>query len=300
MALEKSIIKPKRPIIFGEVLYDCFPDGRQILGGAPFNVAWNLQAFGVNPFFISRVGDDKLGKKIQHAMKDWGMNVSGLQIDNELPTGTVEVTIDNNEPSYDIVNHRAWDNITYDASQNQGEQCILYYGSLASRNRTSANTLQKIKQNAACQRFVDVNLRSPWWDKETVLRMIKDCETVKINHEELKLISPINLTFDTQIEHLMDEYNIQSLIVTCGADGAIATSKSGEKIEVKPEKTINFVDTVGAGDAFSSALLLGIIKQWPLKTTLEHAQYFASCIVGVRGATVEDKAFYSSIISDWN
>ncbi|MBA1332725.1 carbohydrate kinase, partial [Candidatus Endoriftia persephone str. Guaymas] len=49
------------PIIFGEVLFDCFEDGSRVLGGAPFNVAWHLQALGAAPLFISRVGDDSLG-----------------------------------------------------------------------------------------------------------------------------------------------------------------------------------------------------------------------------------------------
>ena len=37
--------------VFGEVLFDVFPDGKQVLGGAPFNVAWHLQAFGIAPYF---------------------------------------------------------------------------------------------------------------------------------------------------------------------------------------------------------------------------------------------------------
>lgn len=70
-------------IIFGEVLFDCFPDGNVILGGAPFNVAWNLQAFGLSPLFISRIGDDSYGITIKEAMQNWGMDLRGLQLDLE-------------------------------------------------------------------------------------------------------------------------------------------------------------------------------------------------------------------------
>jgi sugar/nucleoside kinase (ribokinase family) len=59
-----------RPCIFGEVLFDHFPDGKRVLGGAPFNVAWHLQAFGEAPRFISRVGDDAEGDEIRTAMRD--------------------------------------------------------------------------------------------------------------------------------------------------------------------------------------------------------------------------------------
>jgi fructokinase len=45
-----------RPLVVGEVLFDVMPDGNRILGGAPFNVAWHLQAFGLKPLLITRVG----------------------------------------------------------------------------------------------------------------------------------------------------------------------------------------------------------------------------------------------------
>ena len=62
----------QRPLVFGEVLYDRFPDGSTVLGGAPFNVAWHLQGFGLAPTFISRVGDDELGERIIATMTAWG------------------------------------------------------------------------------------------------------------------------------------------------------------------------------------------------------------------------------------
>ena len=99
-------------LIFGEVLFDCFPNGKQILGGAPFNVAWHLQAFGVAPLLISRVGNDGLGTQIKTAMQAWGMDCSGLQVDPDRPTGTVTVQFNGEEPLYDIVNPCASSTIT--------------------------------------------------------------------------------------------------------------------------------------------------------------------------------------------
>ena len=43
-------INHTRPVVFGEVLFDCFPDGSRVLGGAPFNVAWHCQAFWLATF----------------------------------------------------------------------------------------------------------------------------------------------------------------------------------------------------------------------------------------------------------
>ena len=93
----------RRLCIFGEVLYDHFPDGQRVLGGAPFNVAWHLQAFGEAPLLLSRVGADPEGESVRRAMRDWGMDDAGLGTDPERPTGRVSVVFEGGEPRYDIV-----------------------------------------------------------------------------------------------------------------------------------------------------------------------------------------------------
>jgi len=288
-----------RPIVFGEVLYDCFPDGKQVLGGAPFNVAWHLQAFGLNPYLISRVGNDELGSSIKNAMLDWGMDVNGLQIDKTNPTGTVKISFKNNEPSYEIVNHRAWDYIEY-KDISHIENGFLYHGTLATRNQTSRSTLDKIKKNSSFPIFIDVNLRLPWWDKSRVWEDMKNTEIVKINDVEIATMIEQEQVLDQQIESLLINSKIQTLVVTCGAKGAIAALRNGDRISVKPEHTDKLIDTVGAGDAFTSVFLLGTIKKWSLQHTMQRAQQFASHIVGIQGATVSDNSFYKSFISNWN
>lgn len=290
-----------RPVIFGEVLYDCFPDGRQVLGGAPFNVAWHLQAFGLNPYFISRVGDDAPGRKIKAAMLDWGMDVSGLQLDAVHATGMVAVSIESDEPSYEIVNHRAWDYIDYEINRSGFGGGILYHGSLALRNQTSKTTLAKIKNDLSWPVFIDVNLRSPWWQKDSVLESIADAQIIKLNEHELALLVPEQETLEHRARFLLDHTAIETMIVTRGVEGAVALLDSGECLRVKPAGTVkNLVDTVGAGDAFSSVLLLGLIRQWPWQLSIERAQQFAARIIEVQGATLDDKNFYQSIIASWN
>jgi fructokinase len=90
---------------------DQFPDGQQVLGGAPFNVVWHLQAFGQYPCFISRVGNDAMGDSIRQAMADWGMSVENLQTDPDYPTGTVKVTLNKNEPCYEILADQTYDQL---------------------------------------------------------------------------------------------------------------------------------------------------------------------------------------------
>lgn len=154
--------KPSVPVIYGEVLYDCFPDGNRVLGGAPFNVAWHCQAFGLAPLFISRVGRDPMGEQVRDAMQDWGMNVEGLQIDEIHPTGDVAVSFDNGEPAYDFVENSAWDFIDSKQLPELNEDTMVYHGSLALRNDVSADTLRHIKKITQAKVLLDVNLRAPF------------------------------------------------------------------------------------------------------------------------------------------
>ena len=82
------------------------------------------------------------------------------------------------------------------------------------------------------------------------------------------------------------------IVHTCGAEGAQLKSKNGCQYQIKPEPGINVIDTVGAGDAFSSIILLGLLKQWPVTLMLQRAQDFASAIVDIRGAISLDARFY--------
>jgi len=278
--------------IFGEVLFDHFPDGKSVLGGAPFNVAWHLQALGQSPSFISRVGDDAEGKTITKAMTTWGMSTHALQVDSQLSTGQVSVSFNDGEPSYDIVNPCAYDAIVV---ENTLPNCqIFYHGSLALREATSRQSIQQILANKPELVFVDVNLRPPWWKKEHVLEMVSNADWVKLNDDELNLLHP-----STNATSFLNDHHLKGLILTHGAEGAEVITANGEQILVQPEKTISVVDTVGAGDAFAAVIILGLANGWSLKTTAQRAQVFASELVGQQGATVSDPDFYQSFIKDW-
>src|SRR5574343_1279323 len=112
------------PLIFGEVLFDHFPDGSRVLGGAPFNVAWHLQAFGLAPCFISRVGHDAEGQEIADLMAGWGMRRDWLQSDAHHATGSVQVSIDDGEPAYEIVKDSAYEFIDLDLITRRNAQGI--------------------------------------------------------------------------------------------------------------------------------------------------------------------------------
>ncbi|MFZ4666041.1 MAG: carbohydrate kinase family protein [Prochlorotrichaceae cyanobacterium] len=320
-----------KPIIhvFGEVLFDCFPDGKRVLGGAPFNVAWNLQGFGLKPQFMSRIGDDLEGKEVLNLMTNWGMNCDALQTDVTYPTGLVQVKISDREPHYDIVTNSAYDFIdehllpTIKAKiKTDG---ILYHGSLGIRNPISLQALQAFKANHQGKIFVDVNLRDPWWQRETLFPLLNDANWVKVNEHELAIllqhladafrtgsfptsggetpflsstvmksfVYPETLDLESDIKKFCQQFDLDIVIVTLGEQGAIVWDKQ-QFTRVKPTANIQVVDTVGAGDAFVSVFLLGLSKQWTIGNILEKAQAFAGEIVMRRGATTTDRDFYQS------
>lgn len=284
-------------IIFGEVLFDCFPDGNIVLGGAPFNVAWHLQAFGVSPLFISRIGNDSYGKIIKKAMADWGMNLSGLQDDSTNPTGIVEVKFIDNEPHYDIVENSAYDFIDFSMLPPLPKNSILYHGSLALRNSISAKTLGKIKTDISPSIFLDVNLRFPWWNLNVIKSLLQQTSFLKLNEEELSLLITEEKDIDKAINYLFSNYPLNNIILTKGKAGAISFIRDGISKQISSSQNTTVIDTVGAGDAFCSVLILGILKNWDISTTLKKAQQFASAIVGIQGATTNNKLFYSSFLS---
>ena len=110
---------------------------------------------------------------------------------------------------------------------------------------------------------------------------------------------PEGQSLDDRTARLMDMLQLETLVVTRGELGAIAISADGSRIEQVPSLTLDVVDTVGAGDAFSSVLLLGIAKGWPWQLSMERAQEFANAIVGIRGATSPDRNFYEAFSSLW-
>jgi len=283
--------------IFGEVLFDVFPDGNQVLGGAPFNVAWHLQAFGQAPFFISRVGNDPQGIRIRKSMLDWGMDTQALQIDDNLATGRVNIELEEGEPKYDIVNPSAYDNIEQVALADDCQ--FLYHGSLALRSSQSASALQATLQNHPALVFIDVNLRTPWWDKQSVRQLVNHVDWIKLNSEELNLLYPSDKATKQRLTDLINECNLQGVLLTHGDKGAELLTASNEHYSVAPTQNTKIVDTVGAGDAFSSVVIMGLKNNWQLSDTIQRAQDFASAIVEKRGAIVNDQGFYIDFLKHW-
>ncbi|MCI5126521.1 MAG: carbohydrate kinase [Candidatus Electrothrix sp. AR5] len=285
--------------IFGEVLFDTFPDGTAVLGGAPFNVAWNLTAFQAGPKIITAVGNDAPGQVIQERMHGWQMNCEHLAVVPEYPTGKVTIHLINGEPSYTIEENQAYDNIPLDCLPERTEG-FLYFGSLALRTAHNRTVLAELRKRHQGKIFIDINLRPPFWDKDSLLALVQDAHWLKMNEAELALIAEgKGADMESQAQQLKADYDLDGIVVTCGSRGAFALGPDNKPMQVKPKQAEEVEDTVGAGDAFTSVLLLGLVRSWPLQDILKHAQQFASSVVGIQGAVSTDSNFYQQYLQSW-
>ncbi|HSN82981.1 MAG TPA: PfkB family carbohydrate kinase [Polyangiales bacterium] len=296
----------KRPVIFGEVLFDHFPDGSRVLGGAPFNVAWHLRGFGSNPLVISAVGEDAEGREVLERMTSWDLTTDGIQSDAEHATGSVTASVVDGENRYEIAPAQAWDFIqSAPALEAVSEEPagLLYHGTLALRSEESWNALRALRDELDAPSFIDFNLRDPWWTKDKIDWCLSTGNWVKLNEGELaeltsKSISSFEQCRDVAIG-LARERDMQGLIVTRGQSGALSVV-GGEHVYDAPAPPIkSFVDTVGAGDAFAAVMCLGLLQGWQHQTALERAAAFAADLCGIRGATTTDFTLYERHLGDW-
>lgn len=294
-----------RPAIFGEVLFDHFPDGQRILGGAPFNVAWHLQGFGLKPLLISRIGRDAPGAELLERMERWGMDLRGLQQDGEHPTGQVEVRMREGGHDFHILPDQAYDFIQSEPALQllEGNGLgMLYMGSLVCRGAVSRASLDSLLRRLRLPIFVDINLRPPWWNLARVEGSLARARWAKLNDEELRELvgrgAADHEERQAQAELLRTRYDLELVILTLGARGADFIS-AGSRLHGDPVPVQQLVDTVGAGDAFSAVTLLGLTHGWPREVTLARSLAFASRICAQRGATAEDRELYATLCRDW-
>lgn len=294
-------------ILFGEVLADIFPE-RRVLGGAPFNVARHLRAFGLHPLLITRVGQDQLRDELLAAMTRFDMETLGVQSDPAYPTGQVTVRMDQQGHHFDIQAEQAYDFIDAEAAcaaALSSSPRLVYFGTLAQRSATSRNALNALLQQLNVPKYLDINLREPWFDDATVERSLCYADTVKLNEDELMAISTqFDLPGATPLDRgrsLQQRFDLRSLQVTCGADGAWQLNADGTALHVEGTAAAeNIIDTVGAGDGFAAVCITGQLLGWPPDLIVSRANTFAASICTLRGAIPPDEGFYSPFAKEWH
>jgi fructokinase len=291
-------------VAFGEILVDQFYD-REVTGGAPFNVACHLHAFGACPLLISRVGTDPTGDRLWDAVAARGMSTAGLQRDADHPTGRVRVVETDDGHRFDILGDQAYDYIETDSAYSVASALqpgVIYFGTLAQRG-ASRHALHRLLATTQATPILDVNLRDPWVDAEVLHASLQHARIVKLNEEELARIAALlaldGADSETQATALHAAFDLDYVVMTRGAGGAVMVGPSGAIDAVRGRPLAGLVDTVGAGDAFAAVFILGELHHWPAALRLSRADAFGRAICRIRGAVPATLDFYRPFRRDW-
>ena len=320
--------RPPSIVVVGEALVDVFAD-REVVGGAPFNVARNLAGLGAHVTMVTRVGDDAAGRRVADEYEHFGIDPHGLQHDATRATGLVLVALSPDGPRYRIAEDAAWDALdvtaALDAIRRVSPQAVCF-GTLAQRTATGREAVVRIVGETGAPRLLDLNLRV---DDDggpaaaDALRVVHGslgfADIVKVNADELAallawFVTPLDgaavverrprepaarATEQAAVRRLVERFALQGLIVTRGAAGCAAYDGLGTCLAEAESTAVDVIDTVGAGDAFVAVMLLGRTRGWPMRLGLERATAFAGAVCTLRGAVADDDAFYQAWRARW-
>jgi fructokinase len=278
----------RRVVGIGELLWDVLPSGKQ-LGGAPANFAYITNLLGDAGIVASRIGDDRLGEEALQRLRRLGVSAEFVQKDEARSTGIVRVELDNGQPRFQILQPVAWDSLewTQTWAQLASEADAVCYGSLAQRSEPSRATIRRFLQETRPEavRIFDVNLRQNFYSKEVIEESLKLATIVKLNHEELPVVANL-LALEARgpresARRLLASFNLNLVCVTRGSAGSVLVS-ANEYCEHAGFK-VKIADAIGAGDAFTAALVHGYLSGLPLSEMNESANRVGAWVAGQRG-----------------
>jgi fructokinase len=296
-----------RILVLGEALIDVFAD-REVIGGAPFNVARNLAALGAHPLFVSRVGAGAAGELILGQMRELGMPIHGVQRDREHGTGRVRVSLEGGQPHYIIEPDAAWDWLEAElaaACVRAARPALAYFGTLAQRSPTSRAATRECLSASPALRLLDINLRGAEGERAIAAESLELADVLKLNEAELRRLAgwfePMRQDNEAATaQALMTAFGLQRIVLTRGDQGWCCFEAGSRRVLEGPSPPVTVVDAVGAGDAFSAVLLLGEMRGWRLETTLLRAAEFAARVCTLHGAFDAGSGIYAEAQARWS
>ncbi len=285
--------QPVSIFALGEVLWDVFDDGPRF-GGAPANFACACAELGVgiaHVSLVSAVGNDPLGDDARTLLNSHLVDTRHLA-ESPFPTGQVFVKLDNEgRATYRFLENTAWDHIptTSDLLKSIQQADVVCFGTLGQRSAISAESIRTLVQAAPpnALRVLDLNLRPPFWNDETIFASIALANVLKLNDEELPILAErvgITGSEDQIMQALIEKYDFKVVALTRGAKGSLILTSAKECSELG-SKPVQIVDTVGAGDAFTAGLVLGLVSGAPLEKIHEFASEVAAFVCTQSGGT---------------
>ena len=263
-------------LVIGEALIDLIENRYQpgsfnaVVGGANANVALALARRGTKHQFLGRISRDSFGQSIRERLSSNGVHLD-YSIEASEPTTLAVVKMNSaGIPSYAFyVNETAdwgWtpDELPTNADFENMHATAIQFGCLTMAMQPSSAVIEAWAREHFDQRSVtishDINMRPALgFEQETervrVERLNSISHIIKASDEDIYWL--YNLAEGTSVDGIVADWIGETdrlVLVTRGADGTSIYRRGGVRIDV-PTRSINVVDTVGAGDTFCANLL---------------------------------------------
>ena len=270
-------------------------------GGAPCNVLAMLTKLGHKTAFIGKVGNDFFGKQLEDAIKEIGINVTGLRKDDKVHTTLALVhTYPDGDRDFSFYRDPGADMMLTEEEIPEElilETRIFHFGTLSMTHekvrRATKKAVAIAKQAGAIISF-DPNIREPLWNsmdeaREQVLYGLGQCHILKISDNEIQWLTGKN-DYTEAVKWIRGKYDIPLILVSMGKEGSRAYYQD-RMVEKAPFINENTIETTGAGDTFCACVLHYICKhglenltEKNLKEMLTYANAAASIITTRKGA----------------
>ena len=255
----------------GEALFDLFPsaetdtgfifDAR--IGGSPFNVAVGLSRLGCGAALFTGLSSDPLGRRLERTLKDEGVDTTYLVSKQNQTTLALVGVGPNGIPQYSFYGHDAADCSVSETDLPELPRSVaaMHFGSYSLVVEPTGSSLLQLARRNHDGRLVsfDPNPRlniepdvGRWRRRVEAFSEIADL--IKVSDEDLEMLFPGD-DIDSAISRWSSR-EVQLIVVTRGGDGALVSLR-GEVFE-SSGRTVEVVDTVGAGDSFQAGLLCGL------------------------------------------
>ncbi len=234
-------------------------------GGSPANVAVGLARLGVPTRMLARIADDMLGRRLTKHLASNDVDLAHVVPATEQTSMAMVSLGPDGGPSYDfrITGTADWQ-WTVDELKGalDGPVVALHSGSLALTMAPGAAVLRELMAKAATTATIsyDPNCRpllmgDPVDVLAGVHELLEVADVVKVSSEDLAWLSP-----DATPEEILQDWLGRGpaiVAITLGSEGVLAGTSDGLRVR-RPGVLVTVIDTVGAGDTFSGALLAGL------------------------------------------
>ncbi len=240
-------------------------------GGAETNFATALVRLGVSAGWISRLGDDELGRYVAHNLRGEGVDVSQVTFDAGGPTGLYvkELTAGGDSTVYYYRRGSAGSRIgpeDVDAGYVGSARWLHVTGITPALSETCHAAVEQaidLAREAALPVSFDPNLRLKLWTieraREVLLPIMRRCTVLLGGREELNLLLQVSHPEEAAERALAD--GLVMVAVKLGADGALVATPA-EQRTVPAYAVPRIVDTIGAGDGFDAGFVAGRLMDW--------------------------------------